>query len=260
MSDVYPRTGGCFRRKIDLRTEADGAVVGWLEDDFHHVGLTLEHDGGRISAIRVISERLPFSSCPFAAANLQALVGQRMSTRCTDIGALVQMRQQCTHMFDLAGLAMAHCARNIGHRHYEAVIPDRDIVAWEAGKRRLLGPGKAWLLCNGEEVLHWQLDRRQITGPENWAGQPLVEGFRARTETMSLDEAEAASVLRRAIMVSSGRTLDPDLFTRASERGQSGVCYTFLKENRDAALRMFGSTLNYETTGETMLSRLSERP
>ncbi|MCP5403635.1 MAG: DUF2889 domain-containing protein [Novosphingobium sp.] len=260
MGDAYPRTGGCFRRLIDLRREDDGAVVGWLEDDFHHFGVTIEHDGRTITAVRVESERYPFTTCSLAGTNLQGMVGRELVPRCTEIGAMVPMREQCTHMFDLAGLAMAHAAAGRSHRRYEAVIPDRDIIAWEAGMRRLLGAGDAWLLRDGEEVMRWQIEKRMITGPREWAGQPLVEGFRARTEKMAIDEAEAASVLRRAVMVSAGRTLDPDLFSSARDRGQSGVCFTFLEENRDAGKRNFGSTLNYEKGGEGMLSRLRDRP
>ena len=46
MGDAYPRIGGRLRRRIDLRREGDGAAVGWLEDDFHHFGVTIEHRDG----------------------------------------------------------------------------------------------------------------------------------------------------------------------------------------------------------------------
>lgn len=260
MGEAYPRTDGCMRRLIDLRREPDGAVVGWLEDDFHHFGVTVEHDGQTISDVRVISARVPFSTCPLAGSNLKGMIGQPLSARSTDIGAMVNMREQCTHMFDLAGLAMAHAAAGREHRRYEAVILDRDIIAWEPGLRRLLGPGVAWLLRDGEEVLRWQIDKREITAPAEWAGQSMVKSFRTRTEAMEIDEAEAATVLRRAIMISSGRTLNPDRFNTARERGQSGVCFTFLEENRDEALVVQGAAQNYEKRSEGMLSRIHERP
>ena len=204
-----------MRRLIDLRREPDGAGVGWLEDDFHHFGVTIEHADGIM----------------------------------TDV-----------HMFDLAGLVMAHLASGRSHRRYEALIEDREIIAWEKGHRRLLGNGSASLLRDGREVLFWQIDKRMIAGPGAWAGQPLVEGFRERTEAMPLDAAEAATVLRRAVMVAGGRTLDPDRYRTARDRGQSGVCYTFLEENRDAGIRVFGNTRNYERSDEGMLSHLAERP
>ena len=260
MGDAYPRTGGCFRRLIDLRRDPDGAAVGWLEDDFHHFGVTIEHDGTHVTAIRTISARVPFTTCPTAGDNLTGLVGQPLRLRCTDIGNMVPMRLQCTHMFDLAGLVLAHAASGRAHRRYEAIAEDRDIIAWEAGKRRLLGAGSAWLLRDDVEILRWDIDKRAITGPADWAGQSMVEGFRARTEAMGIDDAEAATVLRRAVMVAAGRTLDPDTVPTARGRGQSGVCWTFLEENRDQGLRVYGSTLNYEKSSDGMLSRLQERP
>lgn len=260
MGDIFPRTGGCFRRLIDLRREADGAVVGWLEDDFHHFGITLEHDGERVTNVKVASVRVPFTTCPTAAGNLDGMIGNPLSARSTDVGAMIPMREQCTHMFDLAGLAMAHAATGRSHRRYEAIIPDRDIIAREPGRRRLLGQGQAWLLRDGEEVLRWTIDQRTITGPDEWAGQSMVANFRAKTEALPLEKAEAATVLRRAVMVAGGRTLDPDLIATARERGPDGACFTFLEQNRDAGLRMFGSSRNYENGSAGMLCHLAERP
>ena len=122
-------------------------------------------------------------------------------------------------MFDMAGLVMAHAALGRDHRRYEATTSDREIVAWEAGHRRLLGSGTARLEMDGDLVLEWQIDRREITGPGDWAGQSLTEGFRERTEAMPIEQAEHATVLRRAVMIASGRTLDPDLYPTARERG-----------------------------------------
>jgi hypothetical protein len=243
-----------------LRREPDGAAVGWLEDDFHHFGVTIEQAGGVITDVRVMAPRAPFTTCPAAALGLKGMIGHRLAARSTEVGRMVKMRQQCTHMFDLAGLVMAHLAARRDHRRYEAIVEDRDIIAWEGGHRRLQGKGEARLLRDGIETLFWEIDRRMITGPGDWTGQALVEGFRERTEAMDLEAAEDATVLRRAVMVAAGRSLDPDLYPTARDRGQSGVCYTFLEENRDMGKRVFGSTLNYEQSDEGMLSHLSQRP
>lgn len=260
MGDDYPRSGGCLRRVIDLRREADGAAVGWLEDDFHHFGLTIEQSDGIISDVRVIAARAPFTTCSAAGDGLRGMIGHTVALRSTEVGRMVPMRWQCTHMFDLAGLVMALLASGRAHRRYEAIVDDRDIAAWEQGHRRLLARGTAKLLRDGKQVLYWQIDGRAITGPEDWAGQQLVDGFRERTERMGLDAAEDATVLRRAVMVAAGRTLDPDLYPTARDRGQSGVCYTFQEENRDFGVRIFGNTLNYEKSNEEMLARADERP
>ncbi|WP_310022438.1 DUF2889 domain-containing protein [Croceicoccus sp. BE223] len=249
-----------MRRLIDIRAEDDGAVVAWLEDDFHHFGITLEHDGTVITDIRAAAPRVPFTTCPLAGAHLKGMIGKAILPRSSDVGAMIDMRQQCTHMFDLAGLAMGHAASGRRHRRYEALVEDREIIAWEPGRRRLLGPGTARLLRDGEEVLHWELDKREISGPADWAGQSLTKGFRARTEAMDIADAEAATVLRRAVMVASGRTLDPDTIRTAADRGQSGVCFTFQEERRATALNVRGAARNYENGSDGMLSMLDERP
>ena len=50
MSTETTEQAGCARRSIDLRSDGDG-VVAWLEDDFHHFGVELRHDGDRILAV-----------------------------------------------------------------------------------------------------------------------------------------------------------------------------------------------------------------
>ena len=88
----------------------------------------------------------------------------------------------------------------------------------------------------------------------------MERSFRERTETMEVELAEYATVLRRAIMVATGRTLDPDLYANAGMRGRSGSCHTFQEERRNTAQRMFGSTLNYEQSSDGMLAHVNEMP
>jgi hypothetical protein len=260
MANSYPRIGGHARRLIDLRRHDARTVVGWLEDDFHHFGVTIVHESGLIVDVRTAAVRFPFSACPGAADPLRKLIGAPVIARASDVGTLVEMRQQCTHLFDLAGLALAHVAAGREHRRYHATVTDRPIVAWEEGRRRLLGAGRAELYCDAVLVLAWDVDRREITGPDAWAGQSLERSFRERTETMEVEPAEYATVLRRAVMVAGGRTLDPDLYANAGMRGRSGSCYTFQEERRNIAQRMYGSTLNYEQSSEGMLARVNDVP
>jgi hypothetical protein len=260
MGDTYPRLGGVARRLIDLRVHDAGHCVGWLEDDFHHFGVTIAHDSATITKVSVRSVRYPYSACPMADRALDGLISKPLVLRATDVGLMVAMRIQCTHMFDLAGLVIAHAAAGRQHRRYEAVTTDREIVGWEPGRRRLLGPGRAMLARDGVPVLEWSIDHRMITGPHTWRGQSLTAGFRERTEAMPIEDAECATVLRRAVMVAGGRSLDPDLFATARDRGQSGVCHSYLEENRDTAVRIVGSTLNYEASIDGMLSHLDEVP
>src|SRR5690554_4658629 len=112
---------GRMRRLIDLRCDDAHTAVGWLEDDFHHFGVTIKHDGNRVTGARMTAERYPWETCPGAAHPLKAIVGKPLISRASDIGRLLEMRQQCTHVFDLTGLVLAQAKKGHHQRRYEAI-------------------------------------------------------------------------------------------------------------------------------------------
>lgn len=259
MANPFPRTGGRLRRLIDLRHERTDLVVAWLEDDFHHFGISLEHDGEQIIDVRMAAPRTPWVTCPGAAEPLRALIGRPLLRRASDIGSLLDMRQQCTHVFDLAGLAMAHAAQQRPDRRYQAIVEDREVLAWN-GPHPILGPTDARLLCNDREVLVWRIERGSIAAPAEHAGQSLSRGFRAWTETMSEDQAECATILRRAQLVAGGRTIDHDQYESTGSYLDEPLCYSFQPERSRQALRNKGSTLDYADSTGGMLGHLREIP
>lgn len=259
MANGFPRTGGCLRRLIDLRHESPALVVAWIEDDFHHFGVSLEHDGERITDVRMAAPRTPWITCPGAAEPLRELIGKPLSRRASDIGRLLNMREQCTHVFDLAGLAMAHAAQQRPHRRYQAIIQDRKVLGWN-GHRPLLGPTSARLLCNDQEVMFWDIAQGHITAPPIYAGQALDEGFRAWTERMAEEPAEFATILRRAQLVAGGRTIDHDQYESAGSYVQTALCYSFQPQRSLQAKRNPGSTWNYAKSSDGMLIKVHEIP
>src|ERR1051325_10121106 len=106
-----------YRRRIRIPGSPRG-VVSELEDDFHHFRVTVEHDGERVTAIAGEGVRFPWSTCPSAAAALQPIIGMLLSPRSTAVGEVTPARANCTHMFDLAGLAVAHAHRGNAVRQY----------------------------------------------------------------------------------------------------------------------------------------------
>jgi hypothetical protein len=259
MASTFPRSGGRLRRLIDLRHEHANLVVAWLEDDFHHFGVSLEHNAGRITDVRMAAPRTPWITCPGAAGPLRALVGKALLRRASDIGGLLDMRQQCTHVFDLAGLAMAHAAQQRPDRRYQAIVEDREVLAWN-GPHPILGPTDARLLCNGHEVLAWHIEQGSITAPAEHAGQSLNRGFRAWSESLDEDQAEYATILRRAQLVAGGRAIDHDQHQSAGSYLDEPLCYSFQPERSRQALRNEGSTLDYAASSEGMLAHLREVP
>lgn len=244
--------GGRLRRLIDLENVNPGCAVGWVEDDFHHFGVTVEHDGTVVTEVRVHPVRYPWATCAEVAAPLQQLCGKPLVARASDIGTLVDMRLQCTHVFDLTGLVLAQISRGEPRRRYEVLVDDFDVLGWE-GSRPTLGATWARLKRDGVEVMGWHIDRNRIDAPVQFAGQVLDTGFRAWTEAMELQPAEYATILRRAILVAGGRTIDHDLIPSAAAAQYPALCHSFQPARREYALRMMGTTRDYAQSPDGML-------
>lgn len=243
--------GGCFNRQIDLHHHDAHTVVGWLEDDFHHFGLSLSHTDGTITAIRTRAVRYPWSTCSSAGGLFQQLVGQPLQSRSTAIGALLDMRQQCTHLFDLCGLVMAHAGKTIPRRRYHAIVDDRPVVGYK-GPNPVMGSARARLLCDGELVADWQIDGARITSGSH-GEQHMGKGFRAWTETLELESGEHATVLRRAILVSGGRTFNHEDFANAAATGNPPLCYAYQAERAASGIRKQGQSRDYAGNTAAML-------
>jgi hypothetical protein len=229
------RVGAAYRRRIDLVTTSPSAVLGELEDSFHHFRVSLAHDGGRVTAVDGEAVRHPWSTCPDALVPLQALVGAPITTDATAHGAHADARTTCTHWFDLAGLAMAQAGAGRAERHYTATVDERD----DAGRT------VARLERDGMPVLAWDVDTTSVLGPEPYAGQDMGRGFLAwANAALDPETAEAAIVLRRACRTSLGLLMDLDDYETAAEVGHSmeNTCHTFSTSVMGVALRMRGST------------------
>ena len=136
-------------------------------------------------------------------------------------------------MIDLAGLAVAAAARGIARRSYEAEVPDR-----------AEGRSVPRLRRDGATILTWEMEGPVIVGPQAYAGRGIGSGFTGwAREGLSLDEAEAALVLRRAVFISGGRGFDLDAPGRNT--GPMGGCWTWQPERAARALRVVGSTLDF---------------
>lgn len=247
---------------FDLRIIDAHTAVAWLEDDFHHFGVTVQHDGALITGVRMAAPRTPWSTCPGAVAPLQKLVGKRIVSRASEIGSLIDMRLQCTHVFDLTGLLLAHvshAAERGKRRRYHTVIPDR---ARHSDEHVIdsFGPGTAKLYCDDKLVMSWEIDGEKITGPAPYDGHSQNVGFRAWTESMPEEEAEYANILRRAILVAGGRTIRVDDYPTAASMGMPPVCHSYQPEQRNRAKRCPGTTLDYTNNPNDMLINVAEVP
>lgn len=213
-----PASGEAYRRRIRLQGR-DGVVDAELVDDFHHFALRLEHDGTVVREVSARAVRYPWTTCPGATERLRALVGMPLSQRCTAVGSWARAREHCTHLFDLAGLAVAHAASGRNRREYLAVVPDR------------VGGRTTPLLWRDDElVMRWEIEGTRIVAPDPFSGRSLRDAFlRWADENLDVDTAEAATVLRRACHISYGRGQDLSGIAVAAELlpAMTGMCYTF---------------------------------
>ena len=224
-----------FRRRIELAGRQDqhgGQVRAVLEDDFHHFRVVVEHRGGGVTAVHGEAPRHPFTACPGAAPQLERLVGMRLDRIANSVTLRTDATQQCTHMFDLAGLAIAAAARGDRYRRYDAEVP-----------RHVDGRSHASLQRDGIPVLTWEVEGSTILGPAPYAGVDMRKGMaRWALGALPAEEAEAALVLRRCALISLGRLKDID---REPHAHLTGRCYAQQPERAPQAIRIVGSTWDF---------------
>lgn len=224
-----------FRRRVDIFAPPDtgaGEVRAALEDDFHHFRVWLCHHEGQVTAIGGEALRYPYSLCPQACDQLQHLVGMKLDRIAHSVTRQADASHQCTHLLDLAGLAVAAAARGTHQRRYEINVG-----------QRIASRTRATLIRDGNEDLTWEVNGTLIEGPSPYCGINLREGM-ARWALSALNEeaAEAALLLRRCTLISMGRAFNLDEQIHASSTSR---CYSQQPERAEQALRMKGSTLDF---------------
>lgn len=225
------------------RAEGDGGQArACLEDDFHHFQVAVTHEFEQVVRVDASAIRHPYTLCPSAAGQLQKLSGMRLDRVASSVTRFADASQQCTHLLDLTGLALAAAAARRVWREYLAEVDDR-----------VEGRTRAQLQRDGVAILEWQVRDTTLTGPPPFAGVSLHAGFsRWVLETLSADDAEAAIVLRRCAVISRGRgkNLDAQLHAVAS-----GHCYAQQAHRAEQALRVVGSTLDFSSRAQELCAQ-----
>jgi hypothetical protein len=224
-----------FRRRVDIISSPAqdcGEVRAALEDDFHHFRVWVRHRAGNVTAIGGEALRYPYSMCPQATGQLQHLLGMPLDRVAHSVTRQTDASHQCTHLLDLAGLAIAAAARGTPARRYDIQV-----------NRRVNNRTCAVLVRDGNEDLGWEVNGTRIEGPYPYAGINLREGMaRWALGTLTEEAAEAALLLRRCTLISMGRAFDLDdqIHAESSDR-----CFSQQAERAEQALRIKGSTLDF---------------
>lgn len=236
-----------YHRKIRILANGD-RVTGDLVDDPHHFRVHMRHDGQRVTALESEAIRYPWTPCPEAARPLQELVGMPLSPRCNAVGEQAPASHQCTHLFDLAGLTVAHAAAGRKYRLYHCVV---------AGN-----PGeiaRATLHRDGDLLLDWEIHggiaESTLHAAPPFDGIPLTGGFMAwAMQNLDPELAEAAIVLRRGCMIGGVRFYDLDEVSTAPEMGGlRGRCFTYTPGRVERAYRVRGTRRDFSHGHEPML-------
>jgi hypothetical protein len=224
-----------YQRRVELAAFEDHQGAGMraaLEDDFHHFRVIVRHAQGKVTTVQGVALRYPYSACPQAAHQLRQLVGMPLNEVAHSVTRQTDAEQQCTHLLDLAGLAIAACARQCMRRSYSINVPDR----------------QAGFTCPSIErddglSLRWEVQDNVITAPPRYAGVSLREGMaRWALGALETEEAEAALLLRRCALISMGRANRLDEQKHASSTGR---CYSQQPDRAVSALRIKGSTWDF---------------
>lgn len=253
--DIIPRRldygEGIYRRRIRLEAEGD-VVRGQLADDFHHFGVELRHDGERVRAIKGNDVRFPWTTCGGSVTVLSKLVDMPITRNLFTVARHTDPRLQCTHLFDLASLAVCHASRQrVGgarDRQFDVALPDRCAATTETT-----------LTVDGEQRIFWRMDGLRVarSEPEIFEGHRLMGAAFNRFVERDLDPdlSEAALVLRRAVMIGLGRQYDFDRIARAKTFGEvvGSACYTFHPDRVEEAERMLGSVRDFTDAPDGLL-------
>ncbi len=239
-ASLYPAFPPGFHRRIVLQP-GDGWIGGALEDDMHRFHLRIDHAEGRITGVAAKAVRHPWSACPGATDFIaRDLTGQLLE----DV-ARRDPTQHCTHLFDLAILAAAHTA-DTAQTRFDMFVGDR-----------VDGRTTVTLAENGEERLHWLLDGLAIHGEGPHSGLNLRQLSKWKQE-LPPQEAEWATLLRRAVMVSGARQYRaPSLEqTAAMNEGRMGVCFNYQLPQAEGSTRTPNWHRDFSESGHEPLAGL----
>ncbi len=226
-----------FRRRIVLRSRigtSQRVTRAALEDDFHHFRVEVASTHAQVISVEAAAPRRPYTLCAQAAGQLQALVGMALTPTAHEVTRVTDASEQCTHLFELSGLAIAAAARGTLRRQYDIEVP-----------MRLNDRTHSTLARDGVPLLEWHVLGTVIQGPPPYAGIDLYHGMaRWALTTLSGEEAEAALVLRRATGIAKGRGMNLDAQVHARPNGN---CFAQQPVRAEQAIRVVGSTLDFAT-------------
>jgi hypothetical protein len=220
-----------YQRRILVRRDR-GAIAVDLEDNFHRFEVLLGLRGDEVSAVTGTARRVPWATCPGALVALQDLNGHDPRTPFV-IDRESKATRHCTHLFDMAMLALDHL--RLG-------IPSRDYRVSADGPRER---ERITLAVDGRRVRTWELYGNRFVTPNEWRGHEV-----AKLRTLLSEDADPVAfleqmVMRRAVHISRGRFLDQDSWETAADLDAAPTCISFQPGIKASAVRIRGSARDF---------------
>lgn len=236
---------GIFRRRLRYRVDTLCVEVE-LEDCNHAFFLRLRHDGQQVVGLDAEPRRHPFVTCAEAPVPLRGLIGTPLNADTAGLRKRIPPGDNCTHLHDMALLALAHVATPGLERLYDiAVCDERD------------GMTAARIDCDGVKVHDWEIRAHTVTMPQEYSGKPMMRGFydwvSACFAGMPL---EAAVALQRGYFVAQARRIDrkpAEEFPASVDKMPDGSCYSYNHNVVARAVRIEGTVWDLTNKPELLL-------
>jgi hypothetical protein len=207
-----PARANRFLRSVLIAAERDRACAE-VSDRVHEFMVEIRHDGERVVAVDAEARRVPWTTCPGAIPLLRQFVGFPIGIRG---GTGIDQAQHCTHMLDLARLAIAHGGETL-RRRYEMEV--------EAGPDAIV---TARLHRDGALLLDWRLKGSVVVSPPSFAGHDTeVRSSWSPEVAADPDLVEAALLLRRSVWVHKRLPFSSDIQHATGMKHMEGACYSF---------------------------------
>lgn len=252
---IYPLNSaygtGIFRRRFRLVGE-EGSVTAVLNDDFHAMWCRIGHDHVTVRSVEADTIRIPKSTCPGAVLPLQELVGTALHSDRKSFYGAGRTARNCTHLLDLAHLAILRAGRGRFEQIFDIVMPDAvDDV----------GGVQVWI--DGVLVHDWSLHGDEIVAPATFAGRRLFAGFSGwAASQFEGDALDGALMTQKTYFVSRGRRYIVDQLGLATnvEAEREGNCYSFSEPQLSVAHDLIGYVRDYSKgLGEILPPHLRAR-
>jgi hypothetical protein len=246
------RSFGRFHRRVRIVGDVSSSSAD-VEDNEHRFGADICHDGQRVLSVAGRSIRTPWTTCPLAAVQLAELHDTPLLSSPYKVLRQVRLAHQCTHMIDMAALAVSAAARGVTSRQYDCALAVED----KAGSDWRIGT----LQRDDEPSTHWVVKDGIVLEPASYAGCEMQRSGRWIEErAASIEETESVFVMQRAMLVAGGKRVILDEHeTAANQVWMTGACFAFQSSRINEARRRFGSTRTFSQPDELLTDLDSPR-